>query len=57
MRLAGIAALVAAAVTASRAGEARPARCSTSDDGAYPCDFRATGRDGSFVISARGKPT
>jgi hypothetical protein len=52
--LAGAAAvLLAMAATA----EARPARCSTTDDGAYACDFRAVGRDGSFVISARGKPT
>ncbi len=57
MRLAGVLAAAAAVVTAATMAEARPARCSTSDDGAYPCDFRATGRDGSFVISARGKPT
>ena len=39
------------------AAQARPARCFTSDDGAYPCDFRATGSDGSFEIAAPGKPT
>src|SRR4029453_4264467 len=37
--------------------EAKPARCSTTDDGAFPCQFRATGPDGSFEISAPGKPT
>ena len=39
------------------AAQARPARCSTSDDGSYPCDFQATDKDGSFAISAKGKPT
>ncbi len=57
MRLASVLAAAAVVVIGATAVEARPARCSTSDDGAYPCDFRATGRDGSFVISARGKPT
>ena len=37
--------------------EARPARCFTSDDGSYNCDFEPDGRDGSFTVSARGKPT
>jgi hypothetical protein len=37
--------------------EARPARCFTTDEGNFRCDFRATDRDGSFEISARGKPT
>lgn len=37
--------------------EARPARCFTSDDGAYMCQFVATDRRGSFRISASGKPT
>ena len=36
---------------------AKPARCFTSDDGTYPCDFRLTDPDGSFQISAKGKPT
>ncbi len=39
------------------AAQARPARCYSSQEGHYRCDFRAAGRDGSFVISARGKPT
>jgi hypothetical protein len=37
--------------------EARPARCFTTDDGAYVCQFVATDRQGSFRISAPGKPT
>ena len=49
------------AAAASLAGvslaEAKPARCFTTDDGYYPCDFRGTDRDGSFEISAPGKPT
>ena len=35
---------------------ARPAHCSTSDDGDYACDFKAMDKDGSFQITARGKP-
>jgi hypothetical protein len=35
---------------------ARPARCFTTDDGEFGCQFRTTGRDGSFEISAPGKP-
>jgi hypothetical protein len=37
--------------------QARPARCFTTDEGSYACDFRSTGPDGSFEISAPGKPT
>ena len=36
---------------------AKPARCFTTDDGYYPCDFRGLDRQGSFEISARGYPT
>ena len=39
------------------AGEARPARCFTSDESNFQCEFRATDRDGSFEISAPSKPT
>src|SRR3954454_2705920 len=38
------------------AAEARPARCYTSDDGFYGCDFVA-GPQGGFTISAAGIPT
>jgi hypothetical protein len=37
--------------------DAKPARCFTSDDGSFACEFRATASDGSFTISAPGKPT
>jgi hypothetical protein len=50
-----VAALVACCL--AQAAEARPARCFTTDDGSFACDFQPTGRDGSFRISARGKPT
>ena len=36
---------------------AKPARCFTTDDGHYPCDFHATDRAGSFIVKARGYPT
>ena len=37
-------------------GHARPATCLTSDEGEFRCDFRPTARDGSFEITAPGKP-
>ena len=37
--------------------EAKPARCETTDDGAYACDFQTTDSQGSFSIKAGGKPT
>jgi len=36
---------------------ARPAQCTTTDDGTFLCEFRTTAEDGSFEISAPGKPT
>ena len=36
---------------------AKPARCFTTDDGYFPCDFKSLDRAGSFTISAEGKPT
>ena len=48
------AALLCAAIVSA---DARPARCFTTDDGNYACNFQSTGSDGSFEISARGKPT
>jgi len=39
------------------ATEARPAQCFTTDDGTYACQFVATDRQGSFRMSAQGKPT
>ena len=43
--------------TASGFAEAKSARCFTTDDGAFVCDFRIVDRDGRFAISAPGKPT
>lgn len=37
--------------------QAKPARCFTTDDGHFACDFRGTDRAGSFRISAPGQPT
>ena len=37
--------------------EAKRARCFTTDDGYYPCSFRALDDAGSFRISAPGYPT
>lgn len=48
---------VAAAFLAASPAAARSARCFTSDDGHYPCDFQAFGGDGSFEISGPGRPT
>ena len=50
-------AIVAAILLLPLAAEARPARCTTTDDGTYACDFQPTDRAGSFRISAPGKPT
>ncbi|MCU1376769.1 MAG: hypothetical protein JWO68_4055 [Actinomycetia bacterium] len=51
--------LVCAATLLANVGvaEAKPARCFTTDEGRFPCQFRATDSDGSFKITARGKPT
>ena len=35
---------------------AREARCSTTDDGSYDCDFKPIDRRGSFQITGPGKP-
>ncbi len=37
--------------------QAKPARCFSSDDGNYNCDFQSIEGDGSFIISAPDKPT
>lgn len=36
---------------------AKEARCFTTDDGEYACDFQRLDEAGSFRISAAGKPT
>lgn len=56
VRSVGAAGLAIFASCAPSAAEARAARCYTSDDGFYDCDF-AAGPRGGFTISAPGKPT
>lgn len=46
---------LAGAFSVSQAA-AKPARCFTTDDGYFPCDFQATDGRGSFRISAPGYP-
>jgi len=48
---------IAALFAASGPAQAKPARCFTTDDGEFGCDFRMVDRDGSFTISAAGKPS
>lgn len=52
-----IGALAAVLVAGAFQASAKPARCFTTDDGYYPCDFKGLDRQGSFEISARGYPT
>ncbi len=35
---------------------AKQARCFTSDDGEYDCEFKITDNKGSFEVTAAGKP-
>ena len=44
-------------VASAGAAAAKPARCFTTDDGYFNCNFRGLDRQGSFEISARGYPT
>ena len=39
-------------LAATFAATAKPARCFTTEDGYYPCNFRSLDRDGSFEISS-----
>lgn len=55
MRLAVLSSVALAAAIVG--AEAKPARCFTTDDGYFQCDFRATDSAGSFRLSARGYPT
>jgi hypothetical protein len=48
---------VAGAMLLPGAALAKDARCMTTDDGEYPCEFTSTGANGSFEIKAEGKPT
>ena len=58
-RLSAVSALGTALVCVATGGgaDAREARCFTTRDGSFPCDFRMTDPDGSFQISALGKTT
>jgi hypothetical protein len=44
-------------LTVAQPASAKSAHCFTTDDGEYDCQFAATDTDGSFEISADGKPT
>lgn len=46
-----------AALASAPTAQAKEARCFTTDDGEYPCDFQRLDEAGSFRISAPGKPT
>jgi hypothetical protein len=45
-----------AACTTTSASDIKNARCSTTDDGEYDCQFRTIDDAGSFEISAPDKP-
>lgn len=51
----GLLALIAMIV--SQPALAKKARCFTTDDGEYACEFKFTDKQGSFEASAPGKPT
>lgn len=55
--MAGFVAVAVLSIGTATVADARPARCFTTDEGSFACDFRSTDRDGSFRISAPGKPT
>mgnify|MGYP000921509993 CR=1 FL=1 len=48
---------MAVALVLSTAAEAKRARCFTTDDGYYQCNFKGLDSAGSFRISAPGYPT
>ena len=50
-------AAIATVLLATSAAVSKPARCFTTDDGEFACDFQPLDRDGSFAISAPGYPT
>lgn len=52
----GILAVGAAFAALTAVADAKPARCFTTDDGYFACDFRATDKAGSFRISAPRHP-
>lgn len=54
----GLGLMAAGVITAATlsAADAKPARCFTTDDGYYDCDFRGLDATGSFRIQAPGYP-
>lgn len=57
IRIAACATLAVAALALSAPAEAKQARCYNTDDGWYACEFRQFGGDGSFTVSAPGRPS
>lgn len=57
MRLLTIPAVLLASAAFIGAANAKSARCYTTDDGEYDCEFVLTDNAGSFEISAPEKPT
>lgn len=57
IRIAAIAALAAGATVLAAPSEAKQARCYNTDDGWYACQFQQFGGDGSFTVSAPGRPS
>ena len=51
------AAATVAFLSISMPAQAKPARCFTTDDGHYSCDFRGLDGAGSFTVEADGYPT
>jgi hypothetical protein len=51
-----VAGLLLSATVFSTLAQAKSARCFTTDDGYYLCQFRVTDFAGSFEIRGRGKP-
>lgn len=49
--------LALAAMIVSQPALAKEARCLSTDDGEYACEFKVTDDQGSFEASAPGKPT
>jgi len=52
-----VALVAVAAATLAAPAEAKQARCYNTDDGWYACQFRQFGGDGSFTVSAPGRPS
>jgi hypothetical protein len=46
-----------AAIALAAPAEAKQARCYNTEDGWYACKFRQFGGDGSFTVSAPGRPS